>query len=169
MKSIIIRKESKNDITAIRQVVLAAFENHPHSNQTEHLLVEKLREAEALTVSLVADNNGKVVGHIAFSPVSINGEQCNWYGLAPVSVHPDFQRQGIGGMLIKEGLKELNKLGVTGCVLLGEPEYYGRFGFVAHEGLTLPDVPPEYFLALPLTEKNVQGVVSYHKVFEVCS
>lgn len=110
MKNITVRQESNTDIDDIRQGVFAAFENHPHSNQTEHLLVDKLREAGALTVSLVAEVDGKAVGHIAFSPVSIDGEHSNWSGLAPVSVRPAYQRQGIGGLLIKAGLAELHKL-----------------------------------------------------------
>jgi putative acetyltransferase len=168
MKNITIRQENNNDIDDIRQVILAAFENHPHSNQTEHLLVDKLREAGALSISLVAEVDGKLVGHIAFSPVSIEGERSNWYGLAPVSAHPAYQRQGIGGMLIQAGLAELHKLEAAGCVLLGEPEYYGRFGFARVDGLTLAGVPPEYFLALPFSEENIQGEVAYHKAFEIC-
>jgi putative acetyltransferase len=168
MKNITIRQENNNDIDDIRQVVFAAFENHPHSNQTEHLLVEKLREAGALSISLVAEVDGKVVGHIAFSPVSIHGEQSNWYGLAPVTIHPAYQRQGIGGRLIQAGLAELHKLEAAGCVLLGEPAYYERFGFASVDGLTLAGVPPEYFLALPFSEENIQGEVAYHKAFEVC-
>lgn len=113
MKNITVRQESNTDIDDIRQGVFAAFENHPHSNQTEHLLVEKLREAGALSISLVAEVDSKVIGHIAFSPVSIHGEQANWYGLAPVSVHPAWQRQGIGRMLIQAGLAELHKLGAA--------------------------------------------------------
>jgi putative acetyltransferase len=131
-------------------------------------LVEKLRETGALSISLVAEVDGKVVGHIAFSPVSIQGEQSNWYGLAPVSVLPAYQRQGIGGMLIQAGLAELHKMGAAGCVLLGEPAYYGRLGFAPVEGLTLAGVPPEYFLTLPFSEEKIQGEVAYHKAFEIC-
>jgi putative acetyltransferase len=168
MTNISISKESKFDIEAIRQVVFAAFETNPHSNQTEHLLVEKLRDSGALTISLVAELDGLVVGHIAFSPVTINKRTCAWYALAPVSVLPAFQRHGIGSMLIKAGLAELHELEASGCVLLGEPEYYGRFGFVARDGLSLTGVPPEYFLALPFTEENIQGEVAYHEAFELC-
>ena len=168
IKQIIIDKETIEDLDDIRAVVSAAFENHPHSNQTEHILVDALRDAGALTVSLVAKISGRIVGHIAFSPVTIDGKTCNWYGLAPVSVHPDFQRQGIGGLLVKAGLSELHTLGALGCVLLGEPEYYGRFGFKTIDGVTLVGVPPEYFLALPFIQDEVQGAVTYHEAFAVC-
>lgn len=164
-----IRKEANRDVKAIRQVVAAAFENHPHSNQTEHLLVERLREAGALTISLVAEVEGHVVGHIAFSPVTIAGRECQWYGLGPVSVLPEFQMEGIGTQLIKAGMSKLRELQAVGCVLLGEPEYYGRFGFAVRDGLNLPSVPPEYFLALPFTKDGIQGTVAYHESFEICN
>jgi putative acetyltransferase len=110
----------------------------------------------------------RVVGHIAFSPVTIDGEFCDWYGLAPVSVHPSCQSQGIGGKLIVEGLARLRDLGAKGCVLLGEPSYYGRFGFVADEGLILEGVPPEYFMVLPFTAEFAKGIVRYHGSFAIC-
>lgn len=168
MLAVEIRSEIPADVDAIRQVVVAAFENHPHSNQTEHLLVDQLRAANALTLSLVAITNEQVVGHITFSPVTINGEFYYWYGLAPVSVHPSCQKQGIGGKLIREGLSRLRKIGARGCVLLGEPEYYGRFGFVATDGLILEGVPPEYFLTLSFSTEPVGGVVKYHDAFALC-
>lgn len=163
-----IRKETPKDIDAIREVVSAAFANHPHSNQTEHLLVDRLRETGALRISLVAEIEGKVVGHIAFSPVAIAGHLCDWYGLGPVAVLPELQREGIGSLLINAGISRLHELGAKGCVLLGEPEYYQRFGFRVRDGLTLPGVPPEYFLALPFDEEEIRGEVSYDTAFEIC-
>ncbi|WP_162605146.1 GNAT family N-acetyltransferase [Geomonas oryzae] len=163
-----IRKERPEDAAAITRVVEAAFHSHPYSNQTEHILVERLRSAEALSISLVAVLDGAVVGHIAFSPVTIDGKPCRWFGLAPVSVEPDHQGEGIGSMLIRAGLAQLERLGCDGCVLLGEPAYYGRFGFKVRDGLTLPGVPPEYFLALPFRAEEAAGEVAYHDAFEVC-
>lgn len=165
---VMIRKERPEDAGAIARVVEAAFHNHPYSNQTEHILVERLRAAGALAVSLVAVLDSAVVGHIAFSPVTIDGKPCRWFGLAPVSVQPGHQGEGIGAMLIRAGLAELERLGCDGCVLLGEPEYYGRFGFKVRDGLTLPGVPPEYFLALPFRAEQATGVVAYHDAFEIC-
>lgn len=163
-----IRKENSHDLQEIDRVVFAAFENHPHSNGTEHLLVNMLREAGALSISLVAVVDDHVVGHIGFSPVTIAGKFCHWYGLAPVSVTPALQRQGIGSALINDGLAELHKLGARGCVLLGEPDYYGRFGFTVCDGLSLAGVPPEYFLALPFADQYPRGEVLYHRAFEIC-
>ena len=166
--SVTIRNEAAGDSEAITRVVAAAFETHPHSNQSEHLLVQKLREQAALTISLVAELDGKVVGHVAFSAVTVNGEFREWYGLAPVSVLPELQGRGIGSLLVEAGLARLREMGARGCVLLGEPAYYGRFGFTQREGLVLPGVPPEYFLALPFYEEDVRGEVAYHQAFEIC-
>jgi putative acetyltransferase len=99
-----IRSEKDADIDAITTVTVAAFRTLEVSNQTEQFIIEALRAAKALTVSLVAESNDCVVGHIAFSPVTISDGTRNWYGLGPVSVLPEYQRQGIGKALIREGL-----------------------------------------------------------------
>lgn len=99
-----IRPETPQDRDAIEKVHLAAFANHPYSRQTEHLIVNALRAARALTVSFVAEVDGEVAGHIAFSPARIDGHDCGWYVLGPVGVLPERQRQGIGKALIREGL-----------------------------------------------------------------
>ena len=119
----IIRPESANDYHSIRCILIAAFADHPFSHQTEHLIVEALRASNALTVALVAEVDGKVVGHIAFSPVWIDGMDCKWFALGPVAVLPDFQRQGIGKSLVEEGLQAIRSLGAQGCVLVGDPAY----------------------------------------------
>jgi putative acetyltransferase len=124
-----------------------------------------LRAANALTISLVAEVGGKVVGHIAFSPVTISDGSHNWYGLGPISVLPEFQKQGIGKSLIHEGLSLLKALGAKGCVLVGEPKYYERFGFRNFPYLILDGVPQEYFLALPFDNNKTQGTVVFHQGF----
>jgi putative acetyltransferase len=98
-----MRLESPNDEEAITQVTLAAFTNKSYSRY-EQLIVKGLREAGALSLSLVAELDGAIVGHAAFSPVTINGEYLDWYGLGPISVWPALQRQGIGSKLIQDGL-----------------------------------------------------------------
>lgn len=169
MINMIIRSETQSDVEAIYNVTKAAFENHPHSNHTEQFIVNALRAAGALTVSLVAEVGGKVVGHIAFSPVTISDGGQNWYGLGPVSVLPEFQKQGIGRSLINQGLSLLKALGAKGCVLVGEPKYYERFGFRNIPDLTLEGVPQEYFLALPFEKDGAQGAVEFHKGFSAIS
>lgn len=160
-----IRAEDKGDIQEVHQVIKPAFETISYSNQKEHLLVDALREAGAIEVSLVAELNDDVVGHIAFSKVSINGKECDWFGLAPVSVHPDFQNQEIGSKLIREGLDRIKLSEAKGCVLLGEPEYYNRFGFRKSDQLTLEGVPAEYFLILSFKDSIPEGTVEYHPLF----
>ena len=161
----IIRKETPSDIDAITQVTIAAFRTLAVSNQTEQFIIKALRAAGALTVSLVAEIDGRVVGHTAFSPVAISDGTRDWYGLGPVSVLPEYQRQGIGKALINEGLSLLKQLGGQGCALVGDPNYYKRFGFKNFPELVHEGVPQEVFLALPFTEKVPQGTVVFHKAF----
>jgi putative acetyltransferase len=164
-QNIDIRPECNDDINSIERVITEAFKNHPHSNQTEHEIVAKLRNDNALSVSLVAEVNNVIIGHIAFSKVNISGEFIEWYGLAPVSVEPEYQNQGVGSQLILSGLKAIRELNGKGCVLLGEPEYYNRFGFKAFSGLVFKGVPPEYFQSLLLSGDMPNGNVEYHKAF----
>jgi len=162
---IIIRPESQSDIEAITAVIQAAFASHPLSKQTEHFIVRALRAAGALTVSLVAEVDGQVVGHIALSPVTISDGSLGWYGLGPISVAPARQRQGIGTALMREGLARLKALGADGCVLVGDPVYYQRFGFRPHPELRHEGVPPENLLVLPFGEQTPRGVVEFHPGF----
>jgi len=161
----IIRNETSSDIEAISKVTIAAFQNHPISNQTEQFIINALRNADALTVSLVAEFNGQVVGHIAFSPVTVSDGSLNWYGLGPISVLPGFQRRGIGKSLIHEGLSLLKNLGGNGCVLVGDPNYYKQFGFKNISGLIYEGIPQEVFFALPFNKKIPRGTVVFHKGF----
>ena len=165
----IIRNENESDFGAITEITIAAFENEPHSNHTEQFIIKSLRAANALTVSLVAEIEGKVVGHIAFSPVTISGQSCDWYGLGPVSVKSGFQRQGIGSALVNEGMRLLKASGARGCMLVGDPNYYKRFGFRNIPGLILEGVRPENFLALPFGEDDAHGVVVFHEGFNAQS
>lgn len=163
--TMIIRNETVSDIDAITEVTIAAFQNHPISQQTEQFIVHALREANALTISLVAEVDGRVVGHIAFSPVTISDGSSGWYGIGPLSVVPAYQRQGIGQALMHAGLALVKSSGGQGCVLVGDPGYYERFGFKNMPGLVLEGVPPEVFLALPFGEHTPQGVVLFHPGF----
>jgi putative acetyltransferase len=163
--NVIIRNETESDIDAIFDVTKAAFETHPYSNQTEQFIVNALRAADALTISLVAEVDGKVVGHLAFSPVTISDGSQGWYGLGPVSVLPECQKQGMGKALISEGLSLLKALHAKGCVLVGDPKYYERFGFRNFPDLVVDGVPQEYVLALRFTGNKAQGVIEHHPAF----
>ncbi|MEW6530958.1 MAG: N-acetyltransferase [Thermodesulfobacteriota bacterium] len=161
----IIRREVESDAEMISEVTKAAFENHPYSNQTEHFIVNALRAANALTISLVAEVCGRVVGHIAFSPVTVSDGSQDWYGVGPVSVLPECQNQGIGRSLVQEGLSLLKELGGKGGVLVGDPKYYQRFGFENLPDLILDGVPQENFLALAFDKNSPKGVVVFHQGF----
>jgi len=162
-----IRAEKKSDINAIFEITKQAFKNHPIEPHTEHYIINALRKDNALTISLVAEIEGKVVGHIAFSPLTISDGSCDWYALGPVSVHPKFQRQGIGQALVHEGLARLKILGTQGCVLVGEPAFYNRFGFKSYPNLSMKDVPQQYVLALPFTGRIARGVITHHHAFSI--
>ncbi len=161
-----IRSETSADVGAIAEVTAAAFKTLAISNQTEQFIIAALRGAKALTLSLVAELDGRVVGYIAFSPVTISDGSSNWYGLGPVSVLPEFQRRGIGGALVREGISRLKSLGARGCCLVGHPEYYRRFGFQNVQGLVCEGVPEEVFFALSLDGPLPQGVVEFHVGFK---
>ena len=162
-----IRPETVADHAVIREINVAAFADHAYSHQTEHLIVEALRDAGALELSLVAESDGVVVGHIAFSRATIGGTECGWYLLGPVAVLPARQGQGVGSRLVNAGLDELRRRGARGCALVGEPAYYERFGFRSDPGLTYPGVPAEYLLCLPLEGDVPRGEVGHHPAFDV--
>lgn len=160
-----IRNETAADVSVIDAVTIAAFLDAPHTSHTEQLIVEGLRKAGQLNVSLVAEVEGQIVGHVAVSPVSISDGAGGWFGLGPISVLPEYQRRGVGSGLMREALTALQRQGAAGCVVLGEPEYYGRFGFRADADLVLPGVPTEYFQAVAFGAARARGVVSYHVAF----
>ncbi len=161
-----IRDETPDDIAAIRAVTKAAFAPMPYSSQTEAEIVDGLRAADAVRLSLVAVAEGTVVGHVVFSDVMIDGREGGWVGLGPVSVRPDRQKAGIGSRLIEEGLERMRAQGAAGCLLVGDPGYYGRFGFRTVSGLTYEGVPDEYVLALPFAGAPPTGAVKFHPAFE---
>lgn len=160
-----IRTEQPQDIEAIAQITKAAFQNQAYSSHTEHFIVNALRKQGQLTVSLVAVIDEVIIGHVAVSPVDITSGAQGWYGLGPISVRPDCQGKGIGSQLIKTALVQLQNQKAKGCVLLGDPAYYSRFGFKVPDGLELPGVPKAYFQALSFDAGYPQGQVRYHEAF----
>jgi putative acetyltransferase len=163
---IVIRGETDADVSAITDVTVAAFKTLEISNHTEQFIIAALRAAGALTLSLVAEMEGRVIGHIAFSPVTISDGTRNWYGLGPVSVLPAYQRQGVGKALIREGLARLKAMNAQGCCLVGHPDYYRKFGFKNMPGLVLEGVPQEVFFALSFDGQTPQGAVAFHEAFK---
>jgi len=161
----IIRSEKASDSGAITEVTTAAFRTLAISNHTEQFIINALRAADALTISLVADIDGQIVGHVAFSPITISDGSTDWYGLGPVSVLPAYQKQGIGKALINKGLSMLKDLDGNGCALVGDPNYYKRFGFKNFPELVYEGIPQEFFLALAFTENIPRGIVVFHEGF----
>jgi putative acetyltransferase len=163
--NLVIREETSSDYAVINEVTAKAFESMEISGHTEQFIVEALRAAKALTVSLVAEMDDRVVGHIAFSPITISDGTRDWYGLGPVSVLPEYQQTGIGKALIWEGLARLKDKGAKGCCLVGHPEYYPKFGFKNAGSLFHEGVPPEVFFALAFDDRYPKGEVKFHEGF----
>lgn len=163
----IVRDERLGDEAAIAELIDAAFSHAPHASGTESAIVDRLRTAGDLAISLVAEGrDGRLLGHVGFSPVGIGETDRGWYGLGPVSVAPPHQRMGIGAALIRRGLDRLRSAGADGCVVLGEPQYYARFGFRHDPGVEFRGPPPEYFQVLALVGSVLpRGVVTYAAAF----
>jgi putative acetyltransferase len=162
---VIIRPERPDDIEAISTITEMAFRTCPYGEHTEQFIIEALRRAGALSVSLVAELDTQVAGHIAFSPVEISDGSSGWYALGPVSVVPELQGQGIGQALVNAGLDELHSLEAAGCVLVGEPGFYRRFGFCSRPELTMDGVPQEVVLSLPFGKNSAIGKIVHHEAF----
>jgi putative acetyltransferase len=129
---LLIRPEQPRDAAAIHALTTQAFAPMSFSDGSEAGLVHLLREAGDLTISLVADEGGTLIGHAAFSPVTIDGKHDGWFGLGPISVEPTRQRRGIGRALVKAGLAMLSEAGANGCILIGNPAIYSRLGFTSN-------------------------------------
>ena len=162
---LVIRDETPGDYEIISELTVEAFKTLEISSHTEQFIVLALRKSGKLSLSLVAEHDGEVVGHIAFSPLVMPDGTVGWYGLGPVSVLPAFQGQGIGKTLINEGLSRLKLKGGKGCCLVGHPEYYPKFGFIHPAGLGLDGVPAEVFFALAFNGVYPQGNVVFDEAF----
>ncbi len=139
-----IREEAPADVDAIHALTQAAFAPMDFSDKTEGAALKALRARGELTISLVAEEAGALIGHVAFSPVAIDGVHDGWYGLGPISVRPGRQRNGVGKALIARGLGMLRDLGASGCALIGNPRIYSRAGFVSDGRLSYRNLPSEY-------------------------
>lgn len=165
MSAVTIRPEQAGDEGTIHRLTEAAFRDMPFSEGDEQHLVDALRRDGDLALTLVAEDGARIVGHIAFSRVAISDGTAEWYDLGPVSVWPERQRQGIGSALIRHGITVLRARGAAGIVLLGSPDYYGRFGFRHEPQLRYPGPPPEYFQCLVLEGALPAGEVIYPPAF----
>lgn len=160
-----IRPERSGDEADIHELTAAAFAGKPYADGTEAPIIDRLRTDGDLTVSLVALDGSEIVGHVAFSPVRIGDPSWDWYGLGPISVRPDRQRQGFGRAMIEEGLRLLRARGAAGCALIGDPKYYGRFGFEGDCGLTYRDLSATYVQALSFGSAAPKGELEFARAF----
>jgi putative acetyltransferase len=160
-----IRNECNSDVDAIRSTTEHAFHGMPYARGDEQDVIDRLRCANALTLSLVALMDAKVVGHIAFSPAEAGDVSHSWFALGPVSVLPEWQGQGIGSALIKRGLAQLENLDAAGCILTGNPQFYRRFGFQLAPDNAPQNEPAEFFMIKPLSSKTPPGRFAFHEAF----
>lgn len=158
-----IRNEIADDVPAISRLVAEAFLTAAQSTGAEASIVERLRAQRALLLSLVAEEEGEVVGYLAVSPARI-GMQDGWGLIGPLAVLPSRQGQGVGAALMEEGLRRLRHV-LRGAALVGDPAYYGRFGFRARPGLEVTGCPPEVVQALPFDDVEPFGELVHHPAF----
>ena len=156
-----LRPEAAGDVEAIAALTTSAFAGNPHASGTEADIIARLRASGALAVSLVAEAGGSLVGHVAFSPTNHPG----WFALGPISVAPGVQKRGIGTELIGAGVADLRMKGASGCILMGDPAYYGRFGFLVTPEKCPPGLPGEYFMTMALDGGLPDGVFEFHPAF----
>jgi len=160
-----IRDERPDDHAAIHGLTQRAFAPMPFAAGDEQDLIDALREAGGLSLSLVAILDGKLVGHIAFSLATTEDGRPGWYALDPVSVEPGLQKSGIGSALINAGIQRLGAAGASGFILTGNPAYYTRFGFRPRPDLCPPQDPAEYFMVLALGDEAPSSRFAFHPLF----
>ncbi len=162
----IVRDERPSDIEQIDDLTRRAFEPMPYSDGSEAGIIRSLREAGDLTVSLVVEDHGKVVGHVAFSPVTIAGDHEGWFGLGPIAVEPDRQRGGIGRILVERGLEAMRQRGANGVALIGDPGPYRRFGFKSDGLMTYKNLNPDFVQRIVFCGAVPQGELRFAAAFE---
>lgn len=162
---VILRTERPGDHAVLGELITAAFAGKPYAEGDEADLLAALRRAGALTLSIVAEMDGVVVGQAAFSPARAADGAPGWYALGPVAVLPAHQGRGIGSRLVRDGLDRLAGLGAAGCILVGDPAYYARFGFRVSPGNAPAGQPAEYFQVKVLGSRAPKGPISFHEAF----
>ncbi|GGD89543.1 GCN5 family N-acetyltransferase [Rhizobium anhuiense] len=166
MTEMLIRYEAPDDFDAIHDLTSTAFKPMPYSNGTEAEIIRRLRAAGDLTISLVVEEGGEILGHVAFSPVTIDGAHGGWFGLGPISVKPERQRQGIGMALITKGLELLNAMGASGCALIGNPDIYSRVGFSSDGQLKYLDLDTRLVQRIVFRGSPPGGTLQFAPAFE---
>ena len=161
---VVIRRQSIGDRDAIRSLTARAYSGLSFSDGTEPFVIDALREANSLTLSLVAALREQIVGRVTFSELG-SPAQSGWLALGPVSVEPPLQRRGVGSQLIEAGLQAIREQGAKGCVLAGDHRYYHRFGFVVAPAFAPPQYPPQHFQVLRFGDSVPDAPVAFHPAF----
>lgn len=162
----IIRDERISDYDAINDLTVRAFAPMSFSDGSEVSIIRSLRQSDELTISLVAEDDDAIVGHVALSPVTINGVHGGWFGLGPISVEPDRQRAGIGKSLVFAGFDVLRQRGATGVALIGNPQIYSRYGFESDGLLTYRDLETRLIQRIVFAGEAPQGKLRFADAFE---
>lgn len=160
MTAIAIRPEQPADEAAIHALIKAASNDAQLDGADQSRRMDSLRQGGDLALSLVAEDAERIVGHIACARIVISDGTRNWYALGPVSVRPDMQRQGIGFRLVQRGIADMRAGGARGLVVLGDPAFYGRFGFETDAGLAFPTAPTDHILRLVFDGPSPAGIVT---------
>lgn len=166
MSTLIIRDQNEADFAVVHDVVITAFKTLPVACGREQFVMDALWRGGRATVALVAEDDGMIVGQAAFSKIKVGGADVGWHGCGPVAVLPARHRQGIGSALMRKGLAKLKALGSKGCVVVGHPTYYPRFGFANTDAMREPGVPPEVFMAILFDGDMPKGDVTFDEAFE---
>ena len=162
---LILRLEAPDDVAGIHALTKQAFAGMEHSAGDEQNMIDALRDRGALALSLVAVKDDVLVGHVAFSPAANEPGEEGWFALGPICAAPSMQRQGIGSALIERGLGMLRQRGAKGCILVGHPDYYPRFGFKITPQLAPESEPAEYFMVLSFGTALPAGRFAFHPAF----
>jgi putative acetyltransferase len=162
---VVIRSERPDDHGPLGELIASAFAGKPYAEGDEAALLVALRCAGALALSLVAERDGVVVGQAAFSPARASAGAERWYALGPVAVLPAHQGQGIGSRLVRAGLDVLTGMGAGGCILVGDPTYYARFGFRVSPQNAPVGQPAAFFMVKVLGGRPPEGPISFHEAF----
>ena len=160
----LIRDQIEADGPALHALVADAFRPIPYSAGQEPYVLEALWRAGDSALMLVATERGTILGQVAASKITLDG-QSGWHGLGPIAVTPERQRAGIGTVLLRAALSRLRCAGSAGCVLVGDPAFYRRFGFANFAGLRVAGVPGEFVLALPFGTASPRGEAVFHAAF----
>lgn len=164
-----IRPERPADCARIRHITELAFKGRPYADGDEQDVIDRLRAVGKLDVSLVAEVDGEVIGHIAFSEAVCSDGSSPWFALGPVSVLPEQQNRGVGAALIRQGIEQIEARGALGCILTGNPDYYRRFGFELAPQHVPENEPAEFFMLKKLnaaTQRTpISGRFRFHAAF----